>query len=266
MIFVYFIFLNILTFFLYWMRKWAGDFKCYLDEYFPYLLTSGHYQRVLLRTTRHWSRQFTLFFFIWLLIIPIVLLANTNSQNSSPRSSKILLFVTYGDMPYGAKVSNYIQQGKEAKDSIVLERFIEPIIKRKHDFPFVINLGNMGRLEDSGFPEWRDKFFKIWKNFDKPGSYTPGDCSRANQDPLDQLAKIRKTVFGDDGLFYGDNSLCKTYISTLKCEQTPPNTLPELFRWSYQNIAFATIHMLRSRNGWVDNAPKLQEEVRNREK
>ncbi|NJO16995.1 MAG: hypothetical protein HC877_15020 [Thioploca sp.] len=172
-------------------------------------------------------------------------------------------------MPYGAKVSNYMQQGREAKDSIVLERFIEPTIKRRHDFPFVINLGDMGRLENACFPEWRDKFFKIWKTFDKPVIYTPGDndwtdCSRANQDPLDQLAKIRKTVFGDDGLFYGDNGLCKTYIPTLKCEQTPPNTLPELFRWSYQNVAFATVHMVGSRNGWVNNAPEQQEEVRNR--
>jgi hypothetical protein len=221
-----------------------------------------------------WSEQLTWFFtisFMWLLITPTVLSANTNSQNSSPRDSEILLFVTYGDMPYDASVSNYIQQGKEAKDSMVLKRFIELTIKRRRDFPLVINLGDMGRLEDACFPEWRNKFFSRWKNFGKPVIYTPGDndwtdCSRANQDPLEQLAQIRNTIFGNDGLFYGENGLCKTSIPTLKCEPTPPNTLPELFRWSYQNIAFATVHMVGSRNGWVDHVPELQEEVRHRVK
>ncbi len=184
-------------------------------------------------------------------------------------NNETVIFTVYGDIPYKASVSNYIKNGQKAEDTNVLEQLIEPTIKRRNDIPFAIHLGDVGRPEYACSQEWRNQTLNNWQNLEKPVVFTPGDndwtdCDRVQLDPLTELAQIRSTFYGEYGLLYGKNGLCTANIFSLQCEFQPSQTLPELIQWSYNNIAFGSVHMVGSRNGWVDDDPVRQLEVKQR--
>ena len=196
-------------------------------------------------------------------------------------ASSKLLFASFGDMPYKVPAVNYRQNGQEADDRLVLRRLIEPTLRRRRDIPFLIHLGDIGRVEDACTRPWQEATLLEWDRIGKPLVAIPGDndwvdCAMVGVQPLERLKEIRETFYSgklfttangttlSTSVLTGDRGLCTSGIPGLTCESKPPASTPEMVRWSYQNVAFAAIHYTSSKNGWVDNNVSRQEETTGR--
>jgi hypothetical protein len=200
-----------------------------------------------------------------------------------PEASSKLLFASFGDMPYMVPTVNYRQNGQEAEDRLVLRRLIEPTLKRRRDIPFVIHMGDIGRVEDACTRPWQETTLLEWNRIGKPLVVIPGDndwvdCGMIGVQPLERLKEIRQTFYSgkpftttngrtlSTSVLTGDRGLCTSGIPGLTCESKPPEGTPEMVRWSYRNVAFAAIHYTSSNNGWVNNDVSRQEETAGRVK
>ena len=198
-----------------------------------------------------------------------------------PEASSKLLFASFGDMPYRVPAVNYRQNGQEADDRLVLRRLIEPTLRRRPDIPFLIHLGDIGRVEDACTRPWQEATLLEWIRIGKPLVVIPGDndwvdCGMVGVQPLERLREIRETFYSgkrfttangttlSTSVLTGDRGLCTSGIPGLTCESKPPESTPEMVRWSYRNVAFAAIHYTSSNNGWVDNNASRQRETTGR--
>ena len=191
-----------------------------------------------------------------------------------PEAGSRLLFASFGDMPYGVPAVNYRQNGQEATDRLVLQRLIEPTLRRRRDIPFLIHLGDIGRVEDACTRPWQEATLLTWQRIGKPMVVIPGDndwvdCGKLGGQPLQRLQEIRDTFYSDKpfsptNVLTGDRGLCTSGIPGLTCEAKPPKSTPEMVRWSYRNVAFAAIHYTSSNNGWLDNDTNRQKETTER--
>lgn len=197
-----------------------------------------------------------------------------------PEASTTPLFASFGDMPYRVPTDNYRQHGHEAEDTLLLRRLIQPSLQRRRDIPFLIYLGDIGRVEDACTRPWLETTLLEWQRIGKPLVYTPGDndwvdCAMIGVQPLERLKELREVFYSNKRLttangttlspsvFTGAKGLCTSGISGipgLSCESNPPGSMPENVRWSYRNVAFATIHATASDNGWVESNASRQKE------
>ena len=217
-------------------------------------------------------------------VAALAALATPSFGTPVPEASSKLLFASFGDMPYMVPAVNYRQNGQEAEDSLVLRRLIEPTRRRRRDIPFLIHMGDIGRVEDACRRPWQEATLLEWNRIGKPLVVIPGDndwvdCGRLGVQPLERLKEIRETFYsGNSGngfttangttlstsVLTGDRGLCTSGIPGLLCESKPPQSTPEMVRWSYRNVAFAAIHYTSSNNGWVDNDVSRQAETAER--
>lgn len=208
-------------------------------------------------------------------------LATPTLGSPIPEANSRLLFASFGDMPYVVPTVNYRQNGQEADDRLVLQRLIEPTLKRRRDIPFLIHMGDIGRVQDACTRPWQEETLQQWNRIGKPLVVIPGDndwvdCGRLGVQPLDRLKEIREIFYSgkpftttngatlSTSVLTGDRGLCTSGISGLTCEAKPPEDTPEMVRWSYRNVAFAAIHYTSSNNGWVSNNLSQQEETARR--
>jgi hypothetical protein len=214
-------------------------------------------------------------------VAALAAMATPTLGNPVPEARSKLLFASFGDMPYKVPAVNYRQNGQEADDRIVLRRLIEPTLRRRRDIPFLIHLGDIGRVEDACTRPWQEATLLEWYRIGKPLVAIPGDndwvdCGMVGVQPLERLKEIRKTFYSgkrfttangttlSTSVLTGDRGLCTSGIPGLTCESKPPASTPEMVRWSYRNVAFAAIHYTSSNNGWVDNNVSRQGETTGR--
>jgi len=207
-------------------------------------------------------------------VATLAAMANPTLANPVPEASSKLLFASFGDMPYLVPAVNYRQNGQEAEDRLVLQRLIEPTLRRRRDIPFLIHMGDIGRVEDACRRPWQKATLLEWQRIGKPLVVIPGDndwvdCGRLGVQPLERLQEIRDTFYSDKrfntaNVLTGDRGLCTSGIPDLTCESKPPKSAPEMVRWSYRNVAFAAIHYTSSNNGWVENNASRQTETAER--
>ncbi|MFN5163166.1 MAG: hypothetical protein ACK5IA_15045 [Cyanobacteriota bacterium] len=206
--------------------------------------------------------------------VAVAALATPTLAAPVPEASSKLLFASFGDMPYLVPAVNYRQNGQEAEDRLVLQRLIEPTLRRRRDIPFLIHMGDIGRVEDACRRPWQEATLTEWNRIGKPLVVLPGDndwvdCGRLGVQPLDRLKEIRETFYSDKqdtttNVLTGDRGLCTSRIPGLTCEAKPPKSTPEMVRWSYRNVAFAAIHYTSSNNGWVENDASRQRDTAER--
>ena len=216
-----------------------------------------------------------------LLPAALAALASPSLGTPIPEASSKLLFASFGDMPYKVPTVNYRQNGQEADDRLVLRRLIEPTLRRRRDIPFLIHLGDIGRVEDACTRPWQEATLLEWDRIGKPLVAIPGDndwvdCGTVGVQPLERLKEIRETFYSgkrfttangttlSTSVLTGDRGLCTSGIPGLTCESKPPASTPEMVRWSYRNVAFAAIHYTSSNNGWVNNDVSRQAETTGR--
>jgi hypothetical protein len=205
-------------------------------------------------------------------------MATPTLGSPAPEANSKLLFASFGDMPYMVPTVNYRQGGQEAEDRLVLRRLIEPTLKRRRDIPFLIHMGDIGRVEDACTRPWQKETLLEWNRIGKPLVVIPGDndwvdCGRLGVQPLERLKEIRETFYSGNqfttingttfntSVLTGERGLCTSGIPELTCEAKPPESTPEMVRWSYRNVAFAAIHHTSSNNGWVKNDLSRQAET-----
>ena len=208
-------------------------------------------------------------------------MATPTLGSPAPEANSKLLFASFGDMPYMVPTVNYRQGDQEAEDRLVLRRLIEPTLKRRRDIPFLIHMGDIGRVEDACTRPWQKETLLEWNRIGKPLVVIPGDndwvdCGRLGVQPLERLKEIRETFYSGNqfttingttfntSVLTGERGLCTSGIPELTCEAKPPESTPEMVRWSYRNVAFAAIHHTSSNNGWVKNDLSRQAETAGR--
>ena len=114
-----------------------------------------------------------------------------------PEANSKLLFASFGDMPYRVPAVNYRQNGQEADDRLVLRRLIEPTLRRRPDIPFLIHLGDIGRVEDACTRPWQEATLLEWTRIGKPLVVIPGgndwvDCGMVGVQPWNSWVKSGK--------------------------------------------------------------------------
>ncbi|MCH8612941.1 metallophosphoesterase [Arsenicicoccus dermatophilus] len=144
-------------------------------------------------------------------------------------------FAVIGDTPYGAaKIARFPQDVAK--------------INADQDVRLVIHVGDI----KNGSTVCSDEYFRWVKGqfdrFEDPLVYTPGDnewtdCHRANNggyDPLERLATIRKTFFGQPGLTLGRSKLAVDAQTRIG--------FPENVRRQQAGVVVATTHVVGSDN------------------
>lgn len=131
---------------------------------------------------------------------------------------------------------------------------------------------NVGDFKSSSTPCSNDAFNKIYnfyQQFNKPMIYTPGDnewtdCTKKESgayDAEERLDALRKLFFKDD------NSFGKEKITLTSQAKNPEFAeYVENNRWEYNNVAFASIHLVGSNNNFLATSKNGNKEFFKREK
>ncbi|MCF8467610.1 MAG: hypothetical protein K9G33_09435 [Sneathiella sp.] len=166
--------------------------------------------------------------------IALLILAAVFLYGRTAQASDAFSFLAISDVPY------------TARENYTLEQLVAPAVTRSK-LPFVIYMGD---FKNGGLPctaalmtESRNRIMAL-----HPGRvfYTPGDndwtdCDRAEIrqrfSELDRLDLLRR-------LFYG--APMELPVTWFYARQS---LFPENMRWVYENVVFATIHMVSTNNG-----------------
>jgi hypothetical protein len=168
---------------------------------------------------------------------------------ATPAMAQPFTFAAIGDTPYFLPA-----------DYQRFERLIDGINRRGP--AFTIHVGDI----KSGSTRCTDEMFltvaDYFTTFEGPLIYTPGDnewtdCHRANNggfDPIERLAKIRSLFFRDD------MSLGKKRLKLTQQSADPKfRKFVENARWSHNNVAFATLHLIGSNNNLQRDRAAVEE-------
>ena len=148
-------------------------------------------------------------------------------------------FFVFGDMPYHIP-----------EDNIGFQRLIETLNTQKQVFNVFV-----GDFKSSATPCSDTAFLKIrnyFNDFNKPLIYTPGDnewtdCNKTSAGAFntdERLDKLRKIFFNKPEYSLGKNKL-KLISESSIIDYRP---FVENQMWHYNNISFATIHLVGSNN------------------
>ena len=167
-------------------------------------------------------------------------------------------FVALGDLPYGQAAQGYAPY----------KALIRAINQERPRFS--IHVGDF----KSGSTLCSDEESKVqlahFNLFDSALVYTPGDnewtdCHRANNgshDPLERLQALR-SVFYPSGLSLGKSPLA---VQNQSASMPPFASFVENQRWQYQDVVFATVHIVGSNNNFEARDPRAVTEFFEREK
>ena len=152
-------------------------------------------------------------------------------------------FVVLGDMPY------YMPQ-----DDVRFENVINHL--NKQDQAFNVFVGDFKSSKNNCSDEVYHKMLGFFNRFKKPLIYTPGDnewtdCGVAGItyfNPLERLDFLRKEFFMDS------KSLGETKLDLhLQSADSGYKKFTENRQWNYNEITFATIHVVGSNNNYNIN-------------
>jgi hypothetical protein len=157
--------------------------------------------------------------------------------------SQSFRFLATGDLPYNAEQDvKYRQLLKQSE---------------KEDFDFLLHVGDFkwgqAPCDDQSFEAIRDLF----QAYPKTVLFTPGDndwtdCHRAGQDPIEQLARLRK-------LFFEDRQVLR--LHQLGAQHQSQNTdyaeYIENYRFVKAGVHFIVVHIV----GSLNNSPQAAEGV-----
>ena len=178
------------------------------------------------------------------------------SFRPTERKDDSFYFIAFGDMPYFlpddyARFENLIKTVNS----------LNPV--------FNIHVGDIKSSSTKCSEEYFGKIYNYFEQFNKPLIYTPGDnewtdCHKADAggyDPEERLEVVRKTFFKDDKSF-GKEKM------TLICQSKNPSysKFVENRRWTLNNVAFATIHIVGSDNNFLPDSKNFNKEYYEREK
>ena len=183
------------------------------------------------------------------LLAAAVLLAAPAAPAQPLLGEDAFAFVAIGDLPY------YPGGGRDAH----YRRLVDAVNAARPDF--VIHVGDFksgsSPCSDERFATERDRM----NSFEGALIYTPGDnewtdCHRANNgeyDPEERLAMLRAMFFADD------RSLGRQPIDLLRQPSVDSGSpTPENAFWWHNGIAFATVHVVGSKNN-SDDASEFAE-------
>lgn len=167
-------------------------------------------------------------------------------------------FVALGDLPYGQAAQGYAPY----------KTLIRAINQERPRFS--IHVGDF----KSGSTLCSDEESKVQLGhfglFDTALVYTPGDnewtdCHRANNgghDPLERLQALR-SVFYPTGLSLGKSPLA---VQNQSASMPAFANFVENQRWQYQDVLFATLHIVGSNNNFDARDPRAAAEFLERDK
>ena len=155
------------------------------------------------------------------------------SQIGEAQSAESFSFAVIGDIPYN----------DDQKYS--LKNFITPKLM---DYPFIVHVGDTKRGSNAPCTDALDDEHLAWMNSaGAPVFYTPGDnewtdCDRSSNKPvvreLLRLEKLRAKFFSP-----------ATVTAPAAWQAEWQSAMPENATWVFENVRFATIHLVGGNNG-----------------
>ena len=195
-----------------------------------------------------------------ILAVGTVALACAPATGPAPAAEGRFTFVAIGDMPYDVP-----------RDYVRFENLVAEINKVKP--AFTVHVGDIrgGPRRDERplhcTDEAFERVFELFKKFDGPLIYTPGDnewtdCHNdyfGSFDPLERLAKVREIFF------LGPYSLGKSRLALVRQSGDPKfREFVENARWEQDGIMFAALHVVGSNNNLrADRAAEREYHRRN---
>lgn len=164
-------------------------------------------------------------------------------------------FMAFGDMPY------FLPQ-----DYSKFEQFIQKTNEEKPAFS--INVGDFKSSSTLCSDEAFAKMHTYFSQFDQPLIYTPGDnewtdCFKmdaGSYDPEERLTSIRKLFFQDSMSFGKQKIKLKSQANSIPFTKYVENKL-----WVYEDISFATVHIVGSNNNFIPTSKNGNSEFYDRE-
>lgn len=160
-------------------------------------------------------------------------------------------FCALGDMPY------YLPADYERFDNVI------DVVNAENP-AFTVHVGDTKSGSSLCSDESYQRTLESFSRFDHPLIYTPGDnewtdCNRAaagSWDAEERLALVRKLFFKDSKTLGGGDAF------ELSVQSSDPHftTFVENRMWSKGGVAFATIHIVGSKNNRQENIPGAIEE------
>lgn len=219
--------------------------------------TSGTYRcRTPADSHSHYNAPIRISSLQWLALIALIALAafvytTAGVPPPTPNPPNAFSFAVLGDAPY--------YKHEEWRQRLVWNDI------EAHDLASVIHVGDIfwRPCSDAMYAKTRKRFDAVRH----PLIYTPGDNEWVDcweprvggYKPLDRLAQIRRTFFSDPSRSMGRRPIALT----------SQRGYPENARWRTNDVAFATVHLLGSRNGYITypgRDPALDSEARSRTK
>jgi len=160
------------------------------------------------------------------------------------KQSHAFSFMALGDMPY------YMPE-----DNARFENVIQYL--NKQDQAFNVFVGDFKSSKNKCTDEVYNKMFSFFSQFKKPLIYTPGDnewtdCRNndtTNAHVLERLDFLRAKFFSDD------KSLGVSKMNlNIQSNDTNFKKFSENRQWDYQQVSFATIHVVGSNNNYKKNS------------
>ncbi|MCZ6774707.1 MAG: hypothetical protein O7G83_22355 [Proteobacteria bacterium] len=194
----------------------------------------------------------------WILGAGMVALALATCTAMSPApvpaADGRFTFVAVGDMPYA-----------RPEDTVRFKRLIAEINRVKP--AFTVHVGDILAQPIHCTDEALENVFGLFKLFDGPVIYTPGDnewtdCHQelsGRFDPIERLAKVREIFFR------GPYSLGKSRLLLVRQSRDSKfREFVENARWERDGVAFATLHVVGSNNNFrADKAAEREYQRRN---
>lgn len=186
---------------------------------------------------------------VWLCIMPTVTFAKKKEKTTKVIDKRFSI-VTLGDMPYTLP-----------EDYGRFENVIKTI--NEQDQVFNVFVGDIKASTTPCTEASYQKMYDYFNQFNKPLVYTPGDnewtdCSKKEAgayDPEERLAVVRKMFF-KDSLSFGKTKMPMTHQS-----HSPAfSKFVENTYWSYNDVTFATIHIVGTNNFFLPDSKNHNQE------
>lgn len=197
---------------------------------------------------KYFFKRATFFFLI------ISFFSQTNSI-AQLKTGNGFSFIAFGDMPYTLP-----------QDYHRFENVIRAI--NNQNTAFIINVGDIKSSSTLCTEESYTKMLNYFSQFNKPLIYTPGDnewtdCNKkdaGSYDPEERLTVIRKLFFKDNNTFGKEKFLLTSQSEQLKFSRYVENN-----RWEYQDVSFATLHIVGTNNNFIPTSKNGNQEFYERE-
>jgi len=179
-----------------------------------------------------------IYFFTIVSLLGLCLLAFKLKEQKEER----FYFIAFGDMPYFLP-DDYAR--------------FENLIKTVNTLApaFSVHVGDFKSGSTKCTDEYFTKIYNYFEQFSKPLIYTPGSYN-----PEERLDAVRKLFFKDDKSFGKEK-----FTLTTQSKNHSYSKFVENRRWNYNNVAFATLHVVGSNNNWIPEDKNLNKEFNERE-